>query len=138
MSSVLHDANPNEDLNSHVLRFTIGAAGIEGAYESGPITRDVYVLPPLQLGARMGMIEKLLKLPYGLVDDGCQWQIEVEKWLLQDYHLKCMQVISKLFAMRGTRGLTLIVAKVKEDLFMAGNRTDARIFMKSLRTKYSV
>lgn len=49
------------------MNFQLGSADEQRAYfHRGPISRDLYVRPPLQIGYERGMILKLKKLPYGI------------------------------------------------------------------------
>ena len=56
-----------------LLPFRIGLIDIKGAYrQSGPIKRDIYVRPPIEVGEKRGVIWKLVKLPYGITEAGRQ------------------------------------------------------------------
>lgn len=66
------------------LGFSFGTADVKGAYvQSGAISREVYVRPLRDCYRRRGMIWRLLKLPYGMVDDGRQCMLEAEEWMVK-------------------------------------------------------
>ena len=64
---------------SAMFGFRLGHLDVKGAYmQSGPIKRDIYVRPPKELNPKPGELWHLLKLPYGIIEAGRQWQITVE------------------------------------------------------------
>ena len=71
-----------------------------------------------------GVLSRLLKLPYGIVESGRQWQKTVETWMLTEGGLQRFFGLSQLFIRRDGHGrISLIVAKVTDD-FLIGGRTE--------------
>lgn len=71
------------------LGFTFASADIKGAYiQSGPITREVSVRLPREFGRKRGILWRLLKLLYGLVNEGRQWAVKIEGWMLLESKLE--------------------------------------------------
>lgn len=55
------------------LGLRLGLADVKGAYlQSGPIQRELYVRPPREWKGPRGILWKLTKLPYGIVEAGRQ------------------------------------------------------------------
>lgn len=100
------------------LGFLFGTGDIKGAFmQSGPIKRDVYVRPPRDCYRKRGIVWKLLKLPYGLVDAGRQWLIKIESWMIEEYGLERVFGVSQLFIKRRESRIVLIIAKVTDDFW---------------------
>lgn len=60
------------------LDFTFGTGDINGAFmHSRLIQREVYARPPRDFFRKRGMLWKLLKLPYGIIDAGGQWMFKI-------------------------------------------------------------
>ena len=106
-----------------LLSFDIGLIDINGAYlQSGPIKRDIYVRPPIEVGERRGVLWKLVKLPYGITEARRQWATVIEEWLLNTAEMERVNGMSQLFLKRSSRGdIILMIAKVTDDLLMAGS-----------------
>lgn len=72
-----------------IITFTalnMATADIKGAYlQSGLIKSDIYVRPAKECHFhnkyKLGIVWKLTKLQYGLIEAGSQWQTTVETWM---------------------------------------------------------
>lgn len=126
------------------LGFSIITSDIKGAYlQSGPIKREIYVRPPKEwhsvFGYKRGMLWKLLKLPYGIVEAGRQWMLVVEDWLLSEAFFTRVFGISQLFVKRNRHGkIVLIMAKLTDDFLIAGMPKDIEEFAFQLKTRFEV
>lgn len=125
---------------STLLGFRLGMADIKGAYlQSGPIKRTIYVRPPREWRGARGMLWMLLKLPYGIVEAGRQWQKVVEEWMLTTGRLLRIRGISQLFLKRNASGkIILLVAKVTDDFLIAGSLEQMKQFTDELQQRFVV
>lgn len=125
---------------STFLGFRLGHADVKGAYlQSGPITRDVYVRPPKEWQGNRCLLWKLTKLPYGIVEAGRQWQKTFEEWLLNDGEVERIFGISQLYRLRNAEGQTiLLIAKVTDDLLMAGSIANMKAFTDKLQRRFNI
>lgn len=122
------------------LDFRIATADITGAYlQSGPIKRDIYVRPPRDWGCDRSILWKLLKLPYGIVEAGRQWQTVVEEWMLNEAGLERVFGLSQLFTKRKKDGsICLIIAKVTDDFLIGGTIEEIHKFINALSKRFIV
>lgn len=122
------------------LRFRLGCLDIQGAYlQSGPIRRDIYVRPPPELRTRKGILWKLTKLPYGITEAGRQWARVFEQWLTEKVDFKRVIGVPQMFVKRYDNGhISLILAKVTDDLLIAGERENIEEFNKSIAQRFPI
>lgn len=122
------------------LCFRLATADIKGAYlQSGPIQRDIYVRPPKEWCGPRGILWKLLKLPYGIVEAGRQWQKTVESWMLNEAGLERVLGISQLFVKRDETGrIILLIAKVTDDFLLGGSVEEMKVFLDPLKQRFIV
>lgn len=118
--------------------FRIGLADIKGTYlQSGPIGRDIYVRPLREWQGDRRRLWKLTKLPYGIVEAGRQWHKTIEEWMLREANLERIFGISELYRLRDKAGNTLLlVAKVTDDLLMAGFVQQMQAFAAQLEKRF--
>lgn len=64
--------------------------------QSGPISRELHVHPPLEWEVSRVVVFKLLKLPYGVSEKGRQWVKTIENWMLLEAKLKRVNGMSQL------------------------------------------
>lgn len=109
-------------LFSTSLGLTLGSTYIQDAYlQSGPITRELYIRPPLEGMQRRGFLWKLVKLPYGICKAGRQWANTIERWLVSDAGFDRVYAIRQLYISRGANGyIRLFLAKLTDDLLLSG------------------
>ena len=87
-----------------ILRFAVSSIDITGAYiQAGEIQRDIYMRPPRGWSAHPGVLWKLEKPAYGLVDSGRIWQLYAEDWLLS-YGLQQLQGLPQFFFLKNESG----------------------------------
>lgn len=122
------------------LGFRIGLADVMGAYlQSGPIARDIYVRPPREWMGNRKKLWKLIKLPYGIVEAGRQWQKVIEEWMLNEAGLERIFGISQLYRKRDKNGSTiLLVAKVTDDLLFSGSIRQMKAFAAQLERRFNI
>ena len=118
----------------------LGTADISGAYlQSGPIKRTIFVRPPREWRGDRSKIWKLTKLPYGIVEAGRQWQKVIERWMLDNAKLDRVVGVSQLYVKRIKNGhITLLVAKVTDDVLIAGSNESIRRFAGELKQDFKV
>lgn len=72
-----------------VMDFSIEAADVKGAYmQGGPITRNIYVIPPKKVHEDNKTLWNLTSLPYGMIEAGRQWGKTAEQWMINEADLK--------------------------------------------------
>ena len=113
---------------SVLLKLRLLSLDISGAYlQAEPLTRDIFVRPPPGW-ALSGIVWKMLRPAYGLVESGRLWQLAIESWLA-DYGFTIIPVLSQMFILRATTGrIKLLLAKVVDDLLLAGSINSMKIF----------
>ena len=122
--------------------FRLGTAHFKGAYlQSGPITRDIYLPPPRDwcslMGLCRGLLWKLLKLSYGIVEAGRQWQKVVEQWMLSEGGLERLFGMSQLYVKcTHDKKICLIVAKVTDDFLPGGSVEAIKEFIEILGKRF--
>lgn len=123
-----------------VLRLKLGCLDIKGAYlQSGPIRREIYVRPPKECGVNRGTIWKLVKLPYGITEAGRQWAKVFEGWLLSDANFERVFGVSQIFVKRSSDGgIVMLMAKVTDDLLMAGSVEDIKEFVELIGKRFPI
>ena len=104
--------------------------------QSGPATRDVYVIPPRECPDRQ-FRWRLLVASYGLVNANAKWQLHSDTTLL-DLGLHAVVLIPQLFYMKQDGKLCLIVAKVVDDFLIGGTKSAREWLIDKLKAKYSV
>lgn len=123
-----------------VLQFRLGCLDIKGAYlQSGPIQREIFVRPPKECGSIRGMLWRLVKMPYGISEAGRQWAKVFEGWILQEAAFERVFGVSQLFVKRDTSGnITMILAKVTDDLLIAGEPAEIRRFIEHIGERFPI
>lgn len=111
-----------------------GCVDIKGAFlQSGPINRILYVRPPRELGLGSNVLWKLKKLPYGIAEAGRQWAKTIEDWMIREAGLERINGVSQLFLKRNNNGdISLLIAKITDDLLMAGRPSEMESFVEML------
>lgn len=120
----------------------LATADIKGAYlQSCPIRREIYVRPPRERHSnnryKRGILWKLTKLPYGIVEAGRQWQKKVEYWMMTQGKLRRVFGISQLFIRRTEQGeIYILVANVTDDFLIGGKTDHVHEFIKRLKESF--
>jgi hypothetical protein len=121
-----------------LLNFRLSSIDISGAYlQADPITRDIFVRPPTGWTSP-NVVWKILRPAYGLVESGRLWQLAIERWLF-DYGFETLPGLSQFFILRDNSGrITILLAKVVDDLLLAGSVTTMNEFYKALCARFKV
>ena len=123
-----------------ILHFTIASLDISAAYlQAGALGRDIYMRPPKGWTAFIDEIWKLVKPAYGLVESGRLWQLCIEKWFAE-YGLEIVPGMPQLFIFRcnTSRRILLLVAKVVDDLLLAGTDNALSTFREAIMKRFKV
>lgn len=118
----------------------LGHVDIKGAYrQSGPIQRTIYVRPPRELGLKRGILWKLTRLPYGIIEAGRQWAMVFEKWLISNAAMERVTGVDQLFVKRNIDGtILMMMAEVTDDLLIVGSRLYIESFVKKLEKRFPI
>jgi Reverse transcriptase (RNA-dependent DNA polymerase) len=121
-----------------LLNFRLFSIDISGAYlQADPITRDIFVRPPTGWTSP-NVVWKILRPAYGLVESGRLWKLAIERWLF-DYGFETLPGLSQFFILRDNSGrITILLAKVVDDLLLAGSVTTMNDFYKALCARFKV
>lgn len=124
---------------SIALAVDVATADVKGTYmQSGPIRKALYVKLPIQI-AKRNTIWKLLRLPYGIVEAGRQRLCAIEQYLIDGYGLGKTQEIDQLFYNLGGDGkIGLFIAKLVDDIIIAGKRESIDDFIKALEPAFKL
>ena len=122
-----------------IFRFFLATLDIKSAYlQAGPMPRTIYVRTPKGWSTSRHALWKLLKPAYGIAESGRLWQLQIEAWMSgQGIH----QVVGlpQLFIKYGSHGLpVLIIAKVVDDLLIAGTKEEVHAFHESIEKRFKV
>lgn len=106
--------------------------------QSGPIWRDVYFIPPQQLGQR-GEYWKLIKLPYGISEAGRQWLKVVEFWMNEHAELTSNPQLGRIFLKRNASAkITLIAAKNLDEFLISVFKQEVSRFNDRLCKRFQI
>lgn len=85
------------------------------------------------------MLWRLKKLPYGICEASRQWAKAIESWMLEAIGLERVFGVSQLYVRRRQDGsVQLILAKVTDDFFVAGQNDDVRSFMNQMKSRFEM
>jgi hypothetical protein len=121
-----------------LLKFRLSSLDISGAYlQAGPIQRDIYVRPPPGWSPR-NILWHLTRPAYGIVESGRLWQLAIEEWLTKQ-GFSHVNGLSQLFVLRSSDGhILLLLAKVVDDLLVAGSIHSMNDFHNHLCNRFKV
>eukprot|EP00171_Calliarthron_tuberculosum_P022738 IDg22738t1 len=124
-----------------LLGFRICLIDIESAYfQSEPIKRLIYVIPPKEHNCKQKTLWKLLKLPHGIAEAGRQWQQTCERWLLS-VRIGFLRVLgfSQLFILkRNDSSIRMLCEKLTDDFLISGSESDIQWFTTEIRRAFRV
>jgi hypothetical protein len=84
------------------------------------------------------VVWKILRPPFGLVESGRLWQLAIERWLF-DYGFETLPGLSQFFILRYNSGrITVLLARVVDDLLLAGSVTTKNEFYNALYSQLNV
>jgi Reverse transcriptase (RNA-dependent DNA polymerase) len=121
-----------------LLKFRFSSLDISGAYlQAGPIQRDIYVRPPPGWSPR-NVLWRLTRPAYGIVESGRLWQLAIEEWLTKQ-GFSHVNGLSQFFVLRSSDGqILLLLAKVVDDLLVAGSIPSIQDFHNHLCNRFKV
>lgn len=122
-----------------ILQLSLATIDIQSAYLQSPnLTRTIFMRPPKGWTSSTGVLWRLLKPAYGLVESGRLWALEIESWMA-DNGLHQTRGLPQLFIRRNAANrVILIIAKVVDDLLIAGADADINSFHAEIDAKFKV
>ena len=122
-----------------IFRFFLATLDIKSAYlQAGPMPRTIYVRTPKGWSTSRHILWKLLKPAYGIVESGRLWQLQVEAWMAGE-GINHVIGLPQLFIKYGESGLPiLIIAKVVDDMLIAGRKEEIKKFHDSISRRFKV
>lgn len=103
----------------------------------GKAERDVYVRPLRESPAKTTYLWLLLTASYGLVNANAKWQNQSDERLLE-YGLYQSRQVTQLFFKREAGKLVLVLAKIVDDLKVAGTRDRAKAFLDVFDSRFKL
>ena len=120
-----------------MMKWFITKIDVKSAFlQSGPATRNVYVIPPKECKDRTFYC-LLLIASYRLVNANAKWQLHSDT-TLQDCGLLCVVHLPQLFYKRKDGQLWIIVAKVVDDILVAGSSEARKWLVAKLSSRYAI
>ena len=126
-----------------LFHFDLASLEIATAYlQAGTLKRDIYIYmrPPRDWTTYIDEVWKLLKPAYGLVESGRLWQLCIEEWT-NTYGFETIPGLPQLFVLRRAsqqRAVSLIAAKVVDDILLAGTSKELERFFASISNRFKV
>lgn len=118
--------------------WTLHKADVKSAFlQTGPAQRDVYVKPPRESGMKSTHFWLLLTAAYGLVNANAKWQVQSDT-VFFDLGLNQCQQIPQIFYLHSGDELVLVVAKVVDDIKVAGKHDRAPKFITEFNKKFEL
>lgn len=116
--------------------WTLYKADVKAAFlQTGTAQRDVYVRPPRESKMKGSHLWALLTAAYGLVNANAKWQNQSDQ-LMFDIGLVQSTHVPQLFFQNENGRLVLIVAKIVDDLKVAGEGDRAKLFLDKFDKKF--
>jgi Reverse transcriptase (RNA-dependent DNA polymerase) len=116
-----------------------GVDAMKAYHQSGRPPRHILVRPPAERIAGRRSTWRLLKMPYGLVDAGRQWQLAFERWLLDIMGFVTVPSMPQVFMLFDPGGsIQFLVGKVVDDVIIAGIREDIERFLEALKSLWII
>lgn len=105
--------------------FTADCVNIKGTYlQSGLMTRHLYNRTRKEWKGHFGTRWKISKPPYGIREDGHQWESTREVWFLWKVHLGMAKKVSHFHLQRGQNNFVLLmIVKQTDDIFLTESRS---------------
>lgn len=121
------------------LGFTFGGADVHGAYmKIRRITLEVYVRPPRDFYRKIGVVWKVLKSPYGLVDAGRQWVLKPESRMTIEGKPGSVLGVPQFFTKKEGDTIKSITAKVTNEFQVSVKMEDVESFMNELQEAFVI
>ena len=121
-----------------LLDLSFATLDIKSAYlQAGKFPRTIFVRPP-KGWAKPGVVWRILKPAYGLVESGRLWQLAIERWFNKISIFEA-NGLPQLFVKRDADGnINLLIAKVVDDLLIAGRKSAISEFHEKIRDRFKV
>ena len=121
-----------------VLNMVIATIEIKGAYlQGGYFSRDIYFRPP-KCWAVHGVLWRLLKPAYGIVESGRLWQLTIESWM-SGQGIVPIPGMPQLFMKFGDGGIVpLSICKVVDDFLVVGSPREVNGFHTAPAKRFEV
>ena len=121
-----------------VLNMVIATIDIKGAYlQGGYLSRDIYVRPPKGWAAH-GVLWRLLKPAYGIIESGRLWQLKIES-LMSGQGIVPIPGMTQLFMKFGDGGnVSLSICKVVDNFLVVGSPREVNYFHTALAKRFEV
>ena len=121
-----------------LLDFSFASLDIKSAYlQAGKFPRTIFVRPP-KGWAKAGIVWRILKPAYGLVESGRLWQLAIERWFNSDDIFE-VDGLPQLFVKRDATGkIVLLIAKVVDDLLIGGKKREIESFRDKIMSRFKV
>lgn len=122
-----------------ILGFETATADIKGPFmQSGPIWREVLVRPPPQLRER-GIVWKLTKISYGMVEAGLKWLKTVDYWMGESIDLTDIPQLGQIFTRRHQKNrIYLMVAKPVDEVLVVGHEDVITKCIEDMRKRFDL
>lgn len=116
--------------------WTLHKADVKAAFlQTGTAQRDVYVRPPKESKMKGSHLWVLLTAAYGLVNANAKWQNQSDQ-LMYEIGLQQSTHVPQLFFQKENGRLVLIVAKIVDDLKIAGEGERPKWFLEKFDKKF--
>ena len=121
-----------------LLDFSFATLDIKSAYlQAGKFPRTIFVRPP-KGWAEPGIVWRILKPAYGLVESGRLWQLAIERWFNRQDIFE-VDGLPQLFVKHDAEGkIELLIAKVVDDLLIAGKKPAVAAFHELIADRFKV
>lgn len=121
-----------------LLGWNVYKADVKSAFlQTGSAERQIYVKPPRESKMRSTHLWLLLTAAYELVNANAKWQVQSDACLYELGLRQCQQ-IPQLFYKRCDEELMVIVAKVVDDLKVAGSGDNAKVLIDQFNKKFKL
>ena len=123
-----------------IFKLKLATIDISKAYlQSGELEREIYMRPPDTFMKQRGELWKLKKPAYSLVESGRLWQLTIEPWMIDEYKLKPVPGLPQIFFKRDLEQIPcLVIAKVVDDLLIAGKAIEIKQFKECISRRFQV
>lgn len=118
-------------------KWRLSTIDVKSAFlQTGRAERDVFVVPPRECADRK-FYWLLLTATYGLVNANSKWQKQSDE-LLYSLNLQQVTAIPQLFYMTVDGSTVSIVAKIIDDMILAGVEEHANNFIKKFNSRFKL
>ena len=116
----------------------LASIDITGTYLQGkPLDRNIFMRPP-KGWCRKGVVWKLIRPAYGLVDSGKIWQLTIENCLLKNGYEQVAGIPQFFISRDGNNFPTMFMVKVVDDFLIASTKSHLIQFHECLAGKFNI